>query len=279
MPRRRLIVSPAPCAVLAARRGRRRRAARPAGRASSPHAAGDRARPRAPRSTSSASPSGLNRPTWVGVAPGDPEALWVLEQPGRVVRLRGGRRATVARPHGAGHDRRRAGPARHRVPSRLRDQPPAYLHWTDRERRHARRRVPRRPRRSASCCSSTSRRPTTTAASSRSAPTGASTSAWATAAARSTPSAAPRTRATGSASCCPSTSTARAALARRADRPAQPVALRVRPRARRGLDRRRRPGPDRGDQPRPARARRAAEEPRLERVRGHRARRPRATTR
>jgi glucose/arabinose dehydrogenase len=39
--------------------------------------------------------SGLNRPTWVGVAPGDPEALWVLEQPGRVVRLRGGRRATV----------------------------------------------------------------------------------------------------------------------------------------------------------------------------------------
>jgi glucose/arabinose dehydrogenase len=30
---------------------------------------------------------GLNRPTYVAVAPGDPEALWVLEQPGRVVRI------------------------------------------------------------------------------------------------------------------------------------------------------------------------------------------------
>jgi glucose/arabinose dehydrogenase len=39
--------------------------------------------------------TGLNRPTWVGVAPGDPAALWVLEQPGRVVRLRRGRRTTV----------------------------------------------------------------------------------------------------------------------------------------------------------------------------------------
>jgi glucose/arabinose dehydrogenase len=39
--------------------------------------------------------TGLNRPTWVGVAPGDPASLWVLEQPGRVVRLRGGRRSTV----------------------------------------------------------------------------------------------------------------------------------------------------------------------------------------
>jgi glucose/arabinose dehydrogenase len=39
--------------------------------------------------------TGFNRPTWVGVAPGDPGSLWVLEQPGRVVRLRGGRRSTV----------------------------------------------------------------------------------------------------------------------------------------------------------------------------------------
>jgi len=30
---------------------------------------------------------GLNRPTYVGAAPGDPGALWVLEQPGRVVRI------------------------------------------------------------------------------------------------------------------------------------------------------------------------------------------------
>src|SRR3954454_16037990 len=37
---------------------------------------------------------GFNRPTWVGGAPGD-DALWVLEQPGRVLRIEGGRR-TVA---------------------------------------------------------------------------------------------------------------------------------------------------------------------------------------
>jgi glucose/arabinose dehydrogenase len=39
--------------------------------------------------------TGLNRPTFVGAAPGDDRALWVLEQPGRVVRLSSGRRATV----------------------------------------------------------------------------------------------------------------------------------------------------------------------------------------
>jgi len=40
--------------------------------------------------------SGLNRPTFVGAAPGDPGALWVLEQPGRVVRLgKDGRRVVL----------------------------------------------------------------------------------------------------------------------------------------------------------------------------------------
>ena len=39
--------------------------------------------------------TGLNRPTFVGVAPGDPHALWVLEQPGRVIRLHDGDRTTV----------------------------------------------------------------------------------------------------------------------------------------------------------------------------------------
>jgi glucose/arabinose dehydrogenase len=39
--------------------------------------------------------TGLNRPTFVGAAPGDPGALWVLEQPGRVVRLHGGDRTVV----------------------------------------------------------------------------------------------------------------------------------------------------------------------------------------
>jgi len=37
---------------------------------------------------------GFNRPTWVGQAPGD-DAIWVTEQPGRVIRIDGGRR-TVA---------------------------------------------------------------------------------------------------------------------------------------------------------------------------------------
>jgi glucose/arabinose dehydrogenase len=39
--------------------------------------------------------SGLNRPTYVGSAPGDRRALWVLEQPGRVVRVAGERREVV----------------------------------------------------------------------------------------------------------------------------------------------------------------------------------------
>ena len=39
--------------------------------------------------------TGFNRPTWVGAAPGDRGALWVLEQPGRVIRLEGATRTTV----------------------------------------------------------------------------------------------------------------------------------------------------------------------------------------
>lgn len=38
---------------------------------------------------------GLVRPTWVGVAPGDRRGLWVLEQPGRMLRLAGGKRRLV----------------------------------------------------------------------------------------------------------------------------------------------------------------------------------------
>ncbi|HEX2071465.1 MAG TPA: PQQ-dependent sugar dehydrogenase [Thermoleophilaceae bacterium] len=40
--------------------------------------------------------AGLNRPTFVGAAPGDTGALWVLEQPGRVVRIAPGGRRRVA---------------------------------------------------------------------------------------------------------------------------------------------------------------------------------------
>src|SRR4028119_377709 len=39
--------------------------------------------------------TGLSRPVWVGAAPGDPGALWVREQPGRVVRIEGERRTTL----------------------------------------------------------------------------------------------------------------------------------------------------------------------------------------
>ena len=39
--------------------------------------------------------TGLNRPTWVGAAPGDPGALWILEQPGRVVRVAGNDSTTL----------------------------------------------------------------------------------------------------------------------------------------------------------------------------------------
>lgn len=38
---------------------------------------------------------GLVRPTYVSAAPGDVRGLWVLEQPGRLLRLAGGRRTTV----------------------------------------------------------------------------------------------------------------------------------------------------------------------------------------
>jgi glucose/arabinose dehydrogenase len=38
--------------------------------------------------------AGFNRPTFVGAAPGD-RALWVVEQPGRVIRLERGRRTTM----------------------------------------------------------------------------------------------------------------------------------------------------------------------------------------
>ena len=38
---------------------------------------------------------GLVRPTWVGTAPGEPRALWALEQSGRVVRIEGRTRRTV----------------------------------------------------------------------------------------------------------------------------------------------------------------------------------------
>jgi glucose/arabinose dehydrogenase len=75
--------------------------------------------------------TGLNRPTWVGVAPGDPGALWVLEQPGRVVRLEGRRRSTVIDLTGevtVGAEQGLLGLAFH--PDFATDRR-LYLNWTD----------------------------------------------------------------------------------------------------------------------------------------------------
>ncbi len=76
--------------------------------------------------------TGFNRPTWVGVAPGDPGALWVLEQPGRVVRLRGNRRSTVIDLTGettTGAEQGLLGIAFHPDYATNRR---LYLHWSDR---------------------------------------------------------------------------------------------------------------------------------------------------
>jgi glucose/arabinose dehydrogenase len=75
--------------------------------------------------------TGLNRPTWVGAAPGD-DALWVLEQPGRVVRLDGGERRTVLDMRGSvktGAEQGLLGIAFH--PDFATDRR-LYLHWSDR---------------------------------------------------------------------------------------------------------------------------------------------------
>ena len=76
--------------------------------------------------------SGFNRPTWVGSAPGDPEALWVLEQPGRVIRLRGKRRETlidISRSVKLGAEQGLLGIAFH--PDYATNQR-VFLHWSDR---------------------------------------------------------------------------------------------------------------------------------------------------
>ncbi|MGH9151985.1 MAG: PQQ-dependent sugar dehydrogenase [Acidimicrobiales bacterium] len=77
--------------------------------------------------------SGLDRPTWVGAAPGDPGALWALEQAGRVVRVEGGRPQValdLSGDVGAGTEAGMLGIAFHpgfAANGRL------FLHWNDRE--------------------------------------------------------------------------------------------------------------------------------------------------
>jgi glucose/arabinose dehydrogenase len=77
--------------------------------------------------------TGLNRPTFVGAAPGDSGALWVLEQPGRVVRLAPGGERTVALDLSdevtVGAEQGLLGIAFH--PDFATDRR-VYLHWSDR---------------------------------------------------------------------------------------------------------------------------------------------------
>jgi glucose/arabinose dehydrogenase len=76
--------------------------------------------------------TGFNRPTYVGVAPGDPDALWVLEQPGRVVRLHDARRTVMldlADQVTTGAEQGLLGIAFH--PDFATDRR-LYLHWSDR---------------------------------------------------------------------------------------------------------------------------------------------------
>jgi len=89
----------------------------------------------APRATTSFGlervASGLDRPTWVGAAPGDVDALWALEQTGRVLRIAGGR-AEVALDLSAsvraGTETGLLGIAFH---PRFTDNRRLFLHWSD----------------------------------------------------------------------------------------------------------------------------------------------------
>jgi glucose/arabinose dehydrogenase len=76
--------------------------------------------------------TGLNRPTYVGAAPGDGGALWVLEQPGRVVRLGPDGKRTVALDLSdevmVGAEQGLLGVAFH--PDFATDRR-VYLHWSD----------------------------------------------------------------------------------------------------------------------------------------------------
>ena len=75
---------------------------------------------------------GLNRPTFVGSAPGDADGVWVLEQPGRVIRIADGRRRTVLDLTSRvrlGAEQGLLGMAFH---PDFADNRRVYLHWTDR---------------------------------------------------------------------------------------------------------------------------------------------------
>lgn len=75
---------------------------------------------------------GLNRPTFVGAAPGDAQGVWVLEQPGRVIRIADGRRTTLLDMRSRvklGAEQGLLGLAFH---PDFAENRRLYLHWSDR---------------------------------------------------------------------------------------------------------------------------------------------------
>ena len=76
--------------------------------------------------------SGFERPVWVGVAPGDPDALWIAEQTGRVLRLEGEKRTAeldISRRVLVGSEQGLLGIAFH--PGFARNGR-LFVHWSDR---------------------------------------------------------------------------------------------------------------------------------------------------
>lgn len=74
---------------------------------------------------------GLDRPTFVGAAPGDPAALWVLEQPGRVLRIVDGQPSValdISAQVGLGAETGLLGIAFH---PRFATNRRVFLHWSD----------------------------------------------------------------------------------------------------------------------------------------------------
>ena len=198
---------------------------------------------------------GFDSPVYVTAPRSEPGKLYVVEQPGviRVLVERQAPRAAVPRhPHrssGRGGEQGLLSVAFH--PNYAQNHR-FYVDYTDTERRHARRRVPLerrrrrcRARRGRCCSSSTSRTPNHNGGQLAVRPGRAALRRASATAARGgdpqQPRAEPRASRLGKL-LRTERRQARRALAGRRLRPAQPVALLVRPRDRRPLHRRRRPG-------------------------------------
>lgn len=75
--------------------------------------------------------TGLDRPTFVGAAPGDPGALWVLEQAGRVIRVEGDQHSLALDMTGAVSTGSEAGLLGLAFHPRFATNRRLFLHWSD----------------------------------------------------------------------------------------------------------------------------------------------------